>query len=214
MAKKITESAILIAIAVVVPLIGRLDLLKTWPVWLIIIFAALLTLSQPSMAATKKTTNVHDRYSMILILIGGILCYVIPLADFAYRTPVRTIRITQPSTILAIVFIYGGFAFRFWSIRILGKFFSSKVEIKEGHELVQSGPYKILRHPSYTGAWLSMVGVSLLFQSKIGLVFSIFIYFLIYIYRIECEEKALVGTFGEKYASYQEKTWRMFPYLY
>lgn len=214
MIKKITETLTLLCIAVVVPLAGRLDLLKTWPVGLIIGFGILLTMSQPSMAATKTIPNTHDRYSMLLITVGAILCYAIPLCDFAYRNPEREILIHQSSTILGIIFIYGGFAFRYWSIQVLGKFFSSKVEIKEGHELIQIGPYKILRHPSYSGAWISMVGVSLLFQSKIGLVFSIFIYFLIYIYRIECEEKALVGTFGEKYTAYQEKTWRMFPYLY
>lgn len=215
MVKKIIETIVLVSIAVVLPLAGRLDLLKTWPVWIIVLFGILLTISQPSMAAATKTTpNTHDRSSMLLITLGAILCYAIPLCDFAYRSPTRSIHILQASTILGIILIYGGFAFRYYSIHVLGKFFSSKVEIKEGHELIQNGPYKMIRHPSYTGAWMSMVGVSLLFQSKIGLVFSIFIYFLIYIYRIECEEKALLGTFGEKYLTYQEKTWRMFPYLY
>ena len=213
MIKRIGETFVLIILAIVIPLIGHLSLLLTWPVLITVLYGILLVNSQPTMVGTKAKTEGHDRSSMTLILIGAIFCFVIPIVEHAYFRP-KIITLQQLSTWLGIVFIFGGFLFRYYSIRILGRFFTSKVEIQSDHELVQEGPYKIIRHPSYTGAWFSMVGVSLLFQSKIGLVFTIFIYFLIYIYRIECEEKALQGMFGEKYRRYQEKTWRMFPYIY
>lgn len=156
---------------------------------------------------------MHDHYSMILILAGAIFCFAIPIADYAYGKP-KLILWNQTATWVGLGMIFAGFVFRFWSIHVLGKFFSAIVEIQSNHQLVREGPYKYIRHPSYLGAWVSQMGISLFLQSKFGLVFSIFVYFLIYIYRIDCEEKALEGLFGETYTEYRKKTWGIFPFIY
>lgn len=213
MIKKIIETILLILPAIVLPLLGKPALLLTWPVWVAALFGILLSMSQPAMAGKNEKSHAHDRYSMFLILVGALLCFIIPISDYAYGKS-KVILIQQTSTRLGLLMIFGGFFFRYWSIQVLGKFFTSKVHIQSDHELIQTGPYQYLRHPSYTGAWISMIGVSLFFQSKMGLAFSIFVYFLIYIYRIECEEKALEGIFGDAYVQYRKKTWRILPFIY
>lgn len=213
MIKKIIETILLILPAIVLPLLGKPALLLTWPIWIAVLFGAAITISQPPMSGEAKKSNAHDRYSMLLILLGALFCFIVPISDYAYGKP-KIILIEQTSTWLGLLMIFGGFFFRYWSIQVLGKFFTSKVHIQSDHELIQNGPYKLLRHPSYTGAWISMIGISLFFQSKMGLVFSIFVYFLIYIYRIECEEKALEGIFGDAYVQYRKKTWGILPFIY
>ena len=213
MIKKSIETTVLLVIAVFLPVVGNFEIYKTWPFWMIVAYGAALNMSQPKMGMKKEKKDAHDQYSMIFILVGAILCFAIPLADYAYGRP-KKILLDQAGTILGLAMIWGGLLFRYWSIQILGRFFTSKVEIQSDHQLVETGPYRYLRHPSYTGAWISQVGISLILQSVIGLVFSIFIYFLIYIYRINCEEKALEETLGEVYTRYRKRTWKMFPLVY
>lgn len=210
--KKGFETAQLMIIAIVLPLLGHFDLILTWPILTITMYGIFLSTSQPAMIF-KKETKSHDRYSMHAILLGGILTFIIPICDYAYGRP-KVVKLDQAITIVGLTMIFGGFAFRYWAIRVLGRFFTSKVHIQDDHQLVQDKPYQWLRHPSYTGAWISALGISAFLQSRIGLAFCIFIYFPIYIYRIECEEKALKEIFPKSYPQYQLKTSKMFPYLY
>ncbi len=210
--KKIFETAQLLIIAIIIPLIGRYDIVLTWPILTVILYGVFLSVSQPTMVF-KKEAKSHDRHSMHAILLGGLLTFVIPICDYAYGKT-KIVRLDQVVTIVGLAMIFGGFAFRYWAIRVLGRFFTSKVHIQEDHELVQDKPYQWLRHPSYTGAWVSALGISTFLQSRFGIVFCIFIYFPIYIYRIECEEKALKETFPQSYPQYQLKTSKMFPHLY
>ncbi|MEZ4846789.1 MAG: isoprenylcysteine carboxylmethyltransferase family protein [Bdellovibrionota bacterium] len=213
MIKKIIETVPLVLIAVVLPLVGRLELLTTWPVMVVAMYGVLLNLSQPSLNLKKESSDRHDRSSMILIIVGALLCFIIPLADFAYGRP-RVILFSQAATWVALILIWGGFIFRVWSIRVLDRFFTAKVVIQSDHQLIRSGPYRYLRHPSYLGAWISQIGISLFFQSVIGLIFSVMINFVIYAYRIHCEEKALTEMFPSEYPEYKKTTSGILPLIY
>lgn len=214
MKKKISETAQLLVLAVIIPLLGKSDLILTWPILVVTFYGVLLSMSQPAMNFKKdESQKKHDRYSMHAILAGGLLCFILPICDYAYGKT-KLVELSQPSTIIGFCMIFGGFAFRYWAIKVLGRFFTSKVHIQSDHQLVNNGPYRILRHPSYTGAWVSALGISTFMQSRYGLVFCIFIYFPIYIYRIECEEKALKEKFPSAYGEYQQKTSKMFPFFY
>ncbi len=213
MFKKFIETAVLLSIAIILPLCKKLDLLSHWTMITVMVYGAILSMTQPGMPSNNDKTDKHDKYSMYLILIGGISCFVIPIMDYAYGRE-RTILTSHFSTWLGILMMFGGVLFRWWSIHILGKFFTAKVQILNDHQLIQEGPYQILRHPSYLGAWVSMMGISVFLQSIPGLVFSVVVYCFINGYRIECEEKALLEKFPDAYRKYQEKTWRMIPYIF
>ena len=74
-----------------------------------------------------------------------------------------------------------------------------------------SGPYKWLRHPSYTGAWIAMIGAALLMHSYIGLVLMGPGMLLVYMRRIAVEEQALEAGFGEAYTNMKMNTQRLMP---
>lgn len=107
-----------------------------------------------------------------------------------------------------------GVAIRWTAIYTLGKYFTGTVLIKEDHRLIQTGMYKHLRHPAYTGALIAHLGLGLSFSNWFSLVLSVVPYLVAVMYRIHVEEQALSEAFGEEYRSYSRSTKRLIPKLY
>jgi protein-S-isoprenylcysteine O-methyltransferase Ste14 len=115
---------------------------------------------------------------------------------------------------LGIALMLGGIVLRQWSIAILGKFFSMLVSIQEGQSIIREGPYRFIRHPSYTGALLTLSGIGLAIQSWGALLVLIVIFCIVYGYRIHIEEKALVLHTGEEYIAYMKTTKMLIPFIF
>ena len=115
---------------------------------------------------------------------------------------------------IGLAVIVMGIIIRFIAIKQLGKFFTVDVTIRENHQLMQSGFYKLLRHPSYTGCLLSFFGFGITLNNYISLVVVFIPILSIFIYRMNVEEKVLTQQFGEKYADYMSKTKRLIPFVY
>ncbi|MFX0100905.1 MAG: methyltransferase family protein [Candidatus Hodarchaeota archaeon] len=96
----------------------------------------------------------------------------------------------------------------------LGSFGTGRLVVQENHELFTGGVYKYIRNPMYTGGLISGVGCFLVFRSLITLLMVTIIYFLMFKGRILEEEKQLEEKFGEKYAEYCKRSWRLIPGVY
>ena len=103
---------------------------------------------------------------------------------------------------------------RAWAIHALGAFFTTVVAVQGGHRLVEDGPYRWVRHPSYTGALLSLLGFPLAVGSPLGLLLALLLLPPAFLYRIRVEEAALVGGLGESYRRYIGRTRRLLPGIY
>ncbi|MGP8215804.1 MAG: methyltransferase family protein [Bacteroidia bacterium] len=113
---------------------------------------------------------------------------------------------------LAVIII--GIIIRFAAIRQLGRFFTVSVTIRDDHRIIQSGFYKYLRHPSYTGALLSFFGLGIQLNNWLSF-FIVFVPILFaFIYRINIEEKVLIEQFGQQYKEYIGRTKRIIPFVY
>ena len=112
-----------------------------------------------------------------------------------------------------IIVMILGIIFRQWSIIILGRFFSGTVGTQEGQKVVEKGPYKYVRHPSYTGALLILIGIGLALQSWGAVIILILLFSLAYGYRIHIEEKVLISELGSPYIEYKKRTKRLIPYI-
>jgi len=100
-----------------------------------------------------------------------------------------------------------------WSaIAALGKFWSLHVEIREGHEFVQSGPFRVLRHPTYFSMILELLAVGLLCSAWWTLLLVPVALVPAIILRLRLEEPALVDKFGDKYREYQRRVPMLIPY--
>ncbi|MEX2160951.1 MAG: isoprenylcysteine carboxylmethyltransferase family protein [Anaerolineales bacterium] len=107
-----------------------------------------------------------------------------------------------------------GAALFVWALRTLGSSFSGHVSVKRGQELVRSGPYKHIRHPTYTGYLLMALGISLGYSSLAGLASVLLFLVPSVVYRLQVEEKLLASRFGEKYLDYKIKTKKLIPGLW
>lgn len=110
------------------------------------------------------------------------------------------------------LFTLGG-ALRLAPVFVLGHRFTGLVAIQEGHRLHTGGLYRIIRHPSYAGLLLSMAGYVLVFRCWLGLLLAAAM-FAVLVARMNAEEALLEGEFGEEYASYKRRTWRLVPWVY
>ena len=113
-----------------------------------------------------------------------------------------------------IVIAFFGVFFRLYSVWTLRKYFTLIVQVSSEQKLIRNGPYKYLRHPSYTGSILTLLGISLAFRSPLGVIMTLIITSIIYGYRIKIEEKALEKNFISQYKDYKSQTWRIVPYIW
>ncbi len=107
-----------------------------------------------------------------------------------------------------------GFCLRIWAIRTLGRFFSMEIGIRPNHVIVTSGPYRWIRHPSYTGYLLILIGMGLAFHSWIAVLLPVLQTSVFQYFRIIEEEKMLIKHFGKEYSEYMQRTKRLIPYIF
>lgn len=111
-----------------------------------------------------------------------------------------------------VLFGLGG-ALRIWPVFVLGPRFSGLVAIQPGHKLVTTGVYGTIRHPSYLGLIVTLLGWVLAFRAAIGVLLVVLILPPL-IARINAEERLLLGEFGDEYRAYRARTSRLIPGIY
>ncbi len=195
----------------ILPLLFDYELIIHWKNIAIVVGNLLLWAYHPQVYGTENQTET-DKKTFLLIMVNGFLCITLAMLQWAYFSNNH-----DGNTLynyLGIAMLYGGVFFRNYSIYILGKQFTSKVQIVDNHELITVGPYRFLRHPSYTGAYFAMLGICVLLQTWLMLGVTIIAVLYAYSKRIEAEEATLSAFFGEKYEQYQMRTKRMFPAIW
>jgi protein-S-isoprenylcysteine O-methyltransferase Ste14 len=102
----------------------------------------------------------------------------------------------------------------FWrSHADLGRNWSPSLELREGHELVTEGVYRLVRHPMYASMWLWGVAQALLLQNWIAGWVSLVMFMPLYLLRVPREERMMLDEFGEEYRAYMDRTGRVIPRL-
>ena len=169
----------------------------------------------PQMAKfSRKTILNQDRGSM-LILIGlqwtGLalnfgLAWLVPAAAIAWQPTVLFL--------LGLLFILLGVALRWYAIWTLGRYFTRDVAVSVDQQVVQQGPYRLIRHPAYSGTFLTMLGVGLAMTNWASLISLLICVFIGHFHRVSIEEKALIQTIGQPYIEYMQRTRRFIPLVY
>jgi len=114
----------------------------------------------------------------------------------------------------AMTLFWFGIVFRLWAILTLGRFFRTKVFVLEDHRLVTGGPYRVLRHPAYCGAILTITGLGLAMGNWLSALGAFVCMLLAYAWRIHVEEKALRARFGAAFDKHRRRTWALIPFVW
>ena len=113
---------------------------------------------------------------------------------------------------MAGILCIAGLLFCFWARAALGRNWSGTVTLKEGHELIQRGPYRLVRHPIYTGL-LAMFLATAIAYGRLGGFVGVLIAFASFWIKLIGEEKLMLQQFPDQYAAYQERVKRIIPFV-
>ncbi len=160
--------------------------------------------------SSEKTDSKDANSLRVLWLVIGASIWFSFLAHANFRAAL----LPAPFSALGSICFVAGIFLRWYSIIQLGRFFTIDVAIAADHQIVDSGPYRFVRHPSYAGALLAFVGFGLVMRNWVSLLALTAPIFLAFLYRINVEERALLEAFGDRYRAYTRRTKRLIPFLY
>jgi protein-S-isoprenylcysteine O-methyltransferase Ste14 len=160
-------------------------------------------------APIAKSESARSRRWHELLLNASILLLFVPLPWLsAAVVPGANLR-----AIAGLVVQVSGLGLAWWARRHLGRNWSAVVAVKVNHGLVQTGPYRKIRHPIYTAMLTMAVGTALVSGSIHGML-GVAVMAIAYARKIPMEEQILGGTFGGAYADYRGRSWALVPFLF
>jgi protein-S-isoprenylcysteine O-methyltransferase Ste14 len=115
---------------------------------------------------------------------------------------------------LGVVVGWTGALLRWWSFVTLGRYFTVVVQTSADQPVIDGGPYRILRHPSYTGLLLIFAGVGLMVGNWLSVAGAVILVLIALIHRLRIEERALVGALGDRYCEFAASRARLIPYVW
>lgn len=116
--------------------------------------------------------------------------------------------------ITGLLLMWAGLAIRIWSVLTLGASFRTTVEVDAGQPLVETGPYRLVRHPSYTGILLLAIGYGVTLNSWLSLAILLVVPLATTLRRISVEEATMAEVLGDPYQAYRQRTKRLLPGLW
>lgn len=161
----------------------------------------------------SRAAKGADRASLGLIILANALGIGLS-ASLAYARVGSFPRDLDILQVAGLVVMLAGIGFRAVAIHQLGRFHMPNVATYADHDLVQTGLYRRVRHPSYLGALLVFLGFGLALGSWLAAGVVVAITLAGYLNRIRVEEKALRAAFGERYLEYARRTRRLIPWVY
>ncbi len=201
------------AVAIWVPVL--LVLSAVWPpalylpqLWMVASVSIFVNMLQPSYRPLEGSRTPEDRGTAAQILWTVYFTQVAALLELVWRR-----RVALPLDLVtwgALLAMVGGLALRTSAVVLLGPWFTWNVTVQAGQELVSRGPYRYMRHPSYTGALIVFVASCVLLRSWVAAVLATAALSLAFMRRIRYEEALLVRNLPG-YFAYVSRTGRLLP---
>ena len=143
------------------------------------------------------------------LIAANVLLYLAP-----HIVPSAAIRPGAVAFAAGLVILLAGLVLRGWSFKALGEYFTFTVMVSSDQPVVANGPYRVLRHPSYTGLLLACPGVGLTSANWVGLAGMTVLPLAVILWRIHVEESALLTTLGARYRCYALRHKRLVPLVW
>jgi len=187
-------------------------------VWLMIVvfFVTESGLRKGKDARSFSAGETDQKTSLRLGLTYGIMITAMLLAPVLNQYQVGPILIGGLLFLrwIGVGIMLGGFALRVWSTRVLGQFYTRTLRTVTDQQLVQQGPYRLIRHPGYLGSLLFWIGGGLATGNWIVAAGIIILLVTAYLSRIRAEGTMLLATFGQAYRDYSGQTWQLIPFVF
>ena len=116
-------------------------------------------------------------------------------------------------TVIAVILCVAGLAFCIWARITLGSNWSGTITLKEKHELIVRGPYRLVRHPIYTGL-LAMVFATVIVVGHVAGIIGATLVFVSFWIKLSAEEEVMLKQFPDQYAAYRQRVRRLIPFIF
>jgi protein-S-isoprenylcysteine O-methyltransferase len=180
------------------------------------VLGGLFGLSELVLAVVKRSRNgsvSRDRGS--LGLLWAVILTSIGLANASsVLLPRANSGVLHEARFLGGALVVAGLMLRWYAIIYLGRFFTVDVAVAADHRVVDSGPYGLIRHPSYAGALAAFLGLGICTENLVSAAVLVVPITLAFLRRIAVEEAALGEALGRDYTSYAARTKRLVPWIY
>lgn len=171
---------------------------------------------------SRDRARTADRGSLpvLILVIGGSITAAWLVAQRVPGARLATLFGLDPAAdtalrVAGLAIFAAGVGLRWYAMAHLGRFFTFDVAVADDHRIVDTGPYRRVRHPAYTGSLLSFVGLGLCGGGNaIALPVLLLPIAWAFMHRIRIEEEALLAGLGDAYADYARRTWRLVPFVY
>lgn len=158
----------------------------------------------------NRSGSRAERWSLLIVVIGVVGGLLGGLGLASGRT--ATVTVGQwPLFVVGLILMAAGIGIRQWAIFVLGRFFTADVRVHTQQTVIDSGPYRWVRHPSYSGMIVFFVGLGLALSNWLSLVVLALVPTGGLIVRIRSEERALLAGLGEPYRRYAAAHPRLCP---
>jgi protein-S-isoprenylcysteine O-methyltransferase Ste14 len=175
------------------------------------VFGAYWIVSWLRVKPTKTTETSIDRLLTIALVV---VAFGLLFENWVRIGPLRWRFVPEEPWVgwIGVALTWTGVAIAVWARYCIGMYWSARVTLKEGHQLIRTGPYAFVRHPIYTGMFLGTTGAALVAGEWRGIV-AVILLLVAHSLKALREEALLTKEFGEAYTSYRKHTGFLFPRL-
>jgi len=178
--------------------------------WLVLALVWIVNALRTKRTVRSQSSGAQMLYTAILVL--GVLMIFAKQSGFPWLDR-QLFPVSVPVVLAGFLVVLMGVAFSIWARLILGSNWSNRVAVKENHTLVRTGPYRIVRHPIYSGILVGMLG-SAVQRGGIRCFAGVLICGLSFWLKTRAEERFMVQSFGEEYLQYRHRVKALAPFIF
>ena len=207
---RLAQGILMSVLIVIVPTLGNLESLGKLQLWLLLVIGILANVFQPSYKPFDKSAPKQDKGTALQNLWTCCLVQIAAIIEAVYFRYPESFE-WDVWVVVALILMVVGLGIRTWAFFTLGKFFTWHVKVQEGQKIIRRGPYRIVRHPSYTGALMTYFFGTIYFHSWISMALGAIFLPLSFLRRIKLEEAVLKESLGKEYEDYCKQVRPLIP---
>ena len=213
MIRKIIKGIIVSAVIALLPVFGNIRMFYYPQLWIVFAVGFFASILQPDYRIVDDNSKTKDKCTEMQIMWSLFVTQLLIVIEAAYLRFPASVEWDIFTTTSLLVMI-SGLVIRTWAVYTLGNYFTMHLAIQKEHKIIRQGPYRYVRHPSYSGAFLTFLGTAIFMHAWLSLILALIILPAAWLRRIHYEEKMLSDELGEEYISYCKSVKRAIPYIW
>jgi protein-S-isoprenylcysteine O-methyltransferase len=185
------------------------------PWWVPVLLLVALWLAEKPLwrrdAEQRRRPSAHDRGTMWVNTVLGFSGFIAALALLPWTRTVAVLRLPAAVAWAGLLVVVVGTALRLWAMATLGRFFTATLQVQPDQPVITRGPYRLVRHPSYLGGDVALLGAGLTCATWPSALLMVLPFLAAHVWRIPIEEQMMAQAHGERWETYRRRTWRMVP---